>query len=121
MSLVINNPEPQSKIGEGDVRPLAVIGLGYVGLPLAVEFGKRRSVIGFDVKPGRIAELREGRDSTREVSREELAEAAHLDVTDDPAALAEAHIFIVTVPTPIDAYNCCILDSIEVQDKETHS
>jgi UDP-N-acetyl-D-galactosamine dehydrogenase len=84
--------------------PLAVIGLGYVGLPLAVEFGKHRPVIGFDIKPDRISELREGRDHTREVSPEELAEARHLTLTSDPAELSTATIFIVTVPTPIDAH-----------------
>ncbi len=84
--------------------PLAVIGLGYVGLPLAVEFGKHRTVIGFDIKPDRIAELRAGRDHTREVSPEELAEAWHLTLTSDPADLIAARIFIVTVPTPIDAH-----------------
>ena len=83
---------------------IAIIGLGYVGLPLAVEFGKHRRVLGFDVKPGRVAELRAGQDSTREVTPDELAEAGHLVVTDDPAALAEAKVFIVTVPTPIDAH-----------------
>jgi len=83
---------------------LAVIGLGYVGLPLAAEFGKHRPVIGFDIKPERIDELRAGRDSTREVSPEELAEARHLTVTDDPEALAAATVYIVTVPTPIDAH-----------------
>jgi UDP-N-acetyl-D-galactosamine dehydrogenase len=85
-------------------KTIAVIGLGYVGLPLAVEFGKHRSVIGFDIKPDRIAELRAGRDQTREVSPEELAEARHLTLTADPADLAAATIFIVTVPTPIDAH-----------------
>jgi len=84
--------------------PLAVIGLGYVGLPLAVEFGKHRAVIGFDIKPDRIAELRAGRDHTREVPPEELAEARHLTLTSDPADLTAATIFIVTVPTPIDPH-----------------
>lgn len=84
---------------------LAVIGLGYVGLPLAVEFGKHRPVIGFDIIPDRIEELRVGRDQTREVSPEELAEARHLTLTADPADLTAARIFIVTVPTPIDAHN----------------
>lgn len=84
--------------------PLAVIGLGYVGLPLAVEFGKLRPVVGFDIKPDRIAELRAGRDHTREVPPEELAEARHLTLTADPADLSAATIFIVTVPTPIDAH-----------------
>lgn len=85
-------------------RTIAVIGLGYVGLPLAVEFGKHRPVIGFDIKPDRIAELRAGRDQTREVSPEELAEARHLTLTTDAADLAAATVFIVTVPTPIDAH-----------------
>jgi len=83
---------------------LAIIGLGYVGLPLAVEFGKHRPVIGFDINAGRIAELRGGSDHTREVSAEELAEAGQLEFSDDPARLREATIFIVTVPTPIDIY-----------------
>lgn len=83
---------------------IAVIGLGYVGLPLAVEFGKRFPVTGFDVKPGRIAELAEGRDSTLEVAPAELAEAKHLQFTSDPAVLAACNVFIVTVPTPIDAH-----------------
>ena len=83
---------------------IAVIGLGYVGLPLAVEFGKLRPVIGFDIKPDRIAELRGGRDHTREASPEELAEAQHLAFTSNPSDLADATIFIVTVPTPIDMH-----------------
>lgn len=83
---------------------LAIIGLGYVGLPLAVEFGKYRSTIGFDINADRIAELRAGRDHTREVPPEELAEARHLTLTADPAELRAATIFIVTVPTPIDAH-----------------
>lgn len=84
--------------------PIAVIGLGYVGLPLAVEFGKIRGVIGFDVKGGRIEELRSGRDHTREVTPDDLASATHLRFTDDPKDLEAASIYIVTVPTPIDAY-----------------
>ena len=86
-----------------DHATLAVIGLGYVGLPLAVEFGKIRPVIGFDINTDRIAELRGGRDHTLETAPEELAEAAHLRFTSDPADLAKASIYIVTVPTPIDA------------------
>ena len=84
--------------------PLAIIGLGYVGLPLAVEFGKHRPVIGFDIKPERIAELQAGHDSTRETSPAELAAAVHLTVTSDPEALRPCRIFIVTVPTPVDGY-----------------
>jgi UDP-N-acetyl-D-glucosamine/UDP-N-acetyl-D-galactosamine dehydrogenase len=83
---------------------IAVIGLGYVGLPLAVEFGKQRSVIGFDINAGRIAELEQGLDRTREVEAAELAEAGHLTFTTDPEQLRAARIFIVTVPTPIDAH-----------------
>lgn len=84
--------------------PIAVIGLGYVGLPLAVEFGKQRKVVGFDINTTRIAELRAGEDNTLEVSAEELAAATHLSFTDKIAELADCTIFIVTVPTPIDAY-----------------
>ncbi|MBF9149658.1 Vi polysaccharide biosynthesis UDP-N-acetylglucosamine C-6 dehydrogenase TviB [Novosphingobium jiangmenense] len=84
--------------------PIAVIGLGYVGLPLATEFARHRPVIGFDVNAERIAALRAGNDHTREVSADELAAARHLDLTSDPADLAAATIFIVTVPTPIDAH-----------------
>lgn len=96
---------------------IAIIGLGYVGLPLAVEFGKIRPVIGFDVKSKRIAELREGRDETREVSSEELAAAKQLTVTDDPDALREAGIYIVTVPTPIDKAKCPDLTPLERASK----
>ncbi|HJO52190.1 Vi polysaccharide biosynthesis UDP-N-acetylglucosamine C-6 dehydrogenase TviB [Sulfitobacter pontiacus] len=84
--------------------PIAVIGLGYVGLPLAVEFGKQRKVVGFDINTTRIAELRTGEDNTLEVNAEEMAEATHLSFTDKIADLADCTIFIVTVPTPIDAY-----------------
>ena len=84
--------------------PLAIIGLGYVGLPLAVEFGKHRPVIGFDIKPERIAELQAGHDSTRETTPAELAAARHLTVTSDLEALRPCRIFIVTVPTPVDDY-----------------
>ena len=83
---------------------LAVVGLGYVGLPLAVEFGKKRSVIGFDINTRRIEELQRGHDHTLEVDDKELAEAAQLSYTADIARLAEANVYIVTVPTPIDQY-----------------
>jgi len=86
------------------MKKIAIIGLGYVGLPLAVEFGKIRPVIGFDINQGRIDALREGQDSTLEVSENELGEATNLSFTTDPADLAEANIYIVTVPTPIDAH-----------------
>ena len=83
---------------------VAVIGLGYVGLPLAAEFGKVLPTIGFDIDAGRIAELREGHDRTREVTDAELAAAAQLTLTDDPSELAAADVYIVTVPTPIDNF-----------------
>jgi UDP-N-acetyl-D-galactosamine dehydrogenase len=86
-------------------RIIAVIGLGYVGLPLAVEFGKKRPVIGFDIKADRIAELQAGHDHTLEVSEEELASAANLIFTSDVDVLRNASIFIVTVPTPVDKAN----------------
>lgn len=84
---------------------IAVIGLGYVGLPLAVEFGKRRDVIGFDINPKRISELRVGRDHTLETTSEELKTARQLVFTSETADLRDCGIFIVTVPTPIDGAN----------------
>lgn len=83
---------------------LAVVGLGYVGLPLAVEFGKKRSVIGFDINPKRIEELIAGTDRTLEVEDSDLAAAKWVHYTCEPDKLAEANVFIVTVPTPIDEY-----------------
>src|SRR5690349_22277320 len=83
---------------------IGVIGLGYVGLPLAVEFGKRFQTVGFDIKPDRIAELKRGVDSTLEVSAAELEESAKLRFTANLEELRECRVFIVTVPTPIDEY-----------------
>jgi UDP-N-acetyl-D-galactosamine dehydrogenase len=83
---------------------LAVIGLGYVGLPLAVEFGKHRKVVGFDINAERISALKAGHDATLEVSDEELREAAGLYCTTDLAELAACNVYIVTVPTPIDEH-----------------
>ena len=74
---------------------IAVIGLGYVGLPLAVEFGKQRPVVGFDVRAGRIAELSAGRDGTREVEPADLAAATHLTFSCEPADLKRCGVFIV--------------------------
>lgn len=90
-------------LNTSDVR-LAVIGLGYVGLPLAVEFGKKRSVIGFDISEARIESLRQGVDRTLEVESAELAEAKGLQLTCHPEDLAQANVYIVTVPTPIDDF-----------------
>ena len=83
---------------------LGVVGLGYVGLPLAVEFGKHFDTTGFDVKAGRIAELKAGKDSTLEVTKAELKGAIHLKFTMDLAAMKRCQVYIVTVPTPIDEY-----------------
>jgi UDP-N-acetyl-D-galactosamine dehydrogenase len=83
---------------------IGVVGLGYVGLPLAVEFGKCFETVGFDVKPERIAELRAGRDSTLETTRAELRAARQLTFTTNLADLKKCRVFIVTVPTPIDEY-----------------
>jgi len=81
---------------------IAIIGLGYVGLPLAVEFGKKRSVIGFDINQPRIAALQAGHDSTLEVDDAELKESTHLTYSANAADLEPANVYIVTVPTPID-------------------
>ena len=86
-------------------KKIAIIGLGYVGLPLAVEFGKARLTLGFDINASRIEELGEGKDKTLEVSEEDLAGAAHLGFSCDPDDLNDCKIFIVTVPTPIDDVN----------------
>lgn len=83
---------------------IAVIGLGYVGLPLAVEFGKKHSVIGFDINQNRINELKSGIDHTLEVNDEELASAKQLQFSSDINELAECNFYIVTVPTPIDEH-----------------
>lgn len=81
---------------------IGIIGLGYVGLPLAVEFGKKYDTIGFDINLGRIEELRNGNDSTLEVDSEGLKTAKHLSYSSDIQDLSTCNIFIVTVPTPID-------------------
>jgi UDP-N-acetyl-D-galactosamine dehydrogenase len=81
---------------------IAVLGLGYVGLPLAVAFGTRRPTIGFDINPRRIGELRDGFDHTLEVDADELARATKIRFSNDVADLSDANVYIVTVPTPID-------------------
>ncbi|MBE6389127.1 MAG: nucleotide sugar dehydrogenase [Lentisphaerae bacterium] len=84
---------------------IAIIGMGYVGVPLAVEFGKKFRTVGFDIKPGRLAELRSGVDVTCESSAEELAAADKLIFSGDEKDLHGSDVFIVTVPTPVDKYN----------------
>lgn len=88
-----------------DNSKIAIVGLGYVGLPLAVEFGKKYSVLGFDINQARVDELLRGHDSTLEVSDKELATAGKLTYSSNKADLADANIYIVTVPTPIDESN----------------
>lgn len=83
---------------------LAIVGLGYVGLPLAVEFGKKRTVTGFDINIKRISELQNGVDHTLETSPEELLDAKHLSFSTNPDDLRSCNVFIVTVPTPIDQH-----------------
>jgi UDP-N-acetyl-D-galactosamine dehydrogenase len=86
-------------------KSIAIIGLGYVGLPLAVEFGKYRATLGFDINQTRINELQNGQDHTLECSPEELQSASHLLYSANTADLQQAQIYIVTVPTPVDLAN----------------
>ena len=86
-------------------KSIAIIGLGYVGLPLAVEFGKYRATLGFDINQTRINELQKGQDHTLECNPEELQSASHLLYSADAADLQPAQIYIVTVPTPVDLAN----------------
>ena len=81
---------------------IAIVGLGYVGLPLAVEFGKRYDTVGYDIHVARIDALRSGHDSTLEVDSDELASASRLSFTSQLADIAACTTYIVTVPTPID-------------------
>lgn len=83
---------------------IAVIGLGYVGLPLAVEFGKRYQTVGFDIDARRIGELRQGRDGNHESSAAEIAAATRLEFTSDAQSLSSCNVYVVTVPTPVDEH-----------------
>ena len=83
---------------------LAIIGLGYVGLPLAVEFGKQRSVVGFDINQKRIDQLKAGHDFTLETETEALQAAKHLQFSTNLDDLRGCNCFVVTVPTPIDQH-----------------
>jgi UDP-N-acetyl-D-galactosamine dehydrogenase len=84
---------------------IAVIGLGYVGLPVALSFGKKLATVGFDIRQRRIDELKKGHDDTREVTAEQLTGAVKLEMTADPSKLADCTFYIVAVPTPIDGNN----------------
>jgi UDP-N-acetyl-D-glucosamine/UDP-N-acetyl-D-galactosamine dehydrogenase len=86
------------------VEKIGIIGLGYVGLPLAVEFGKIIPVVGFDINTDRIAELKNGHDRTLEVDATELKSSSHLSFSSNPIELKDVNYFIVTVPTPVDVY-----------------
>lgn len=92
---------------------VGIIGLGYVGLPLAVEFGKSIPTLGFDINAARINELQSGRDNTLEVDSAELSEAVNLNFTDNPDDLSVCNVYIVTVPTPIDRYKRPDLQPLE--------
>ena len=92
---------------------IAVIGLGYVGLPLAVEFGKKFSTHGFDINRKRVDELRSGNDFTLEVNSEDLGRATHLIYTTEIEAIKDCNFYIVTVPTPIDDNNAPDLKPLE--------
>ena len=81
---------------------IAIIGLGYVGLPLATEFGKKHKVVGFDINQSRIQELKKGEDSTLETTSEERKEAINLIYTENAEDIKDCTVFIITVPTPID-------------------
>ena len=85
-------------------KQIAIVGMGYVGLPLAVEFGRKRSVIGFDTNEIRIKELKKGIDNTLETSHQELKDSSQLSYTNILKDLKDCKVFIVTVPTPIDKY-----------------
>jgi UDP-N-acetyl-D-galactosamine dehydrogenase len=94
-------------------KKIALIGLGYVGLPLAVEFGKKREVVGFDINKNRIDQLEKGIDPTLELTKEELKASIHLSYTTNLDDLKDCSIFIVTVPTPIDKHKRPDLTSLE--------
>ena len=98
-------------------KKIALIGLGYVGLPLAVEFGKKRTVIGFDINKKRIFELKQGIDVTLETTNKELKESTYLSFTDNLDDIKDSNIFIITVPTPIDKNKRPDLNPLEISSK----
>ena len=98
----MSTPSISARLTASAKGKIAVIGLGYVGLPLAVEFGKKRPVLGFDIDPDRITALKNGEDRTQEVDAAELASVQHLEFSHQLEDLRDCTLFIVTVPTPID-------------------
>ncbi|MGW8311353.1 MAG: hypothetical protein ACWGNB_09860, partial [Thiogranum sp.] len=93
---------------------IAVVGLGYVGLPLAAAFGKVMPTVGFDINPARVDELRAGRDRTLEVEPGALAEAVQLSYSSESGDIVACNVFIVAVPTPVDCFNRPDLGPLEV-------
>lgn len=100
---MLKNKQSLTKTNQSQVK-IAIIGLGYVGLPLAIEFGKQYQTIGFDINQFRIDELKSGIDNTQEVEAEELKSVSKLSFTSAPDDIRQANIYIVTVPTPIDKH-----------------
>ena len=100
----MNSPSTHPRLPSLDGIRIAVIGLGYVGLPLAAAFGRHFPTIGFDIDDQRVAELKRHHDHTLEMSGDELRGATQLSFSSDPSALVGCNAFIVTVPTPIDEY-----------------
>ena len=101
---------------KGNTEKIAIVGLGYVGLPLAVLLNKKFNLIGFDINPERIKELKNGFDRTKEISKEELINS-DIEFTDNPEKISEAKVIIVTVPTPIDEHNIPDLKPIKSATK----
>jgi UDP-N-acetyl-D-galactosamine dehydrogenase len=99
---IADNPGPQTQGIEANTMVIAVVGLGYVGLPLVVEFGRLERTIGFDVDTAKVERCRAGSDPSREIDDERMRAARHAVYTSDPAALAEADVVLVAVPTPVD-------------------
>lgn len=109
----MSQPESQSTPPKLEDARICVVGLGYVGLPVAVNFGQRFPTMGIDVRPQRVANLKAGHDETKEATAEELAAATQLTYTLDWSDVAGCNVFIVTVPTPLDSHNHPDLGPIE--------
>ena len=96
---------------------IAVIGQGYVGLPLAIAFGKKYKTTGFDINSKRIDELKNGIDNTKEASKKQIMSAHHLSFCSELDAITNCNIYIVTVPTPIDSFKTPDLKPLELLKK----
>ena len=102
-------------------KKIGIIGLGYVGLPLAVEFGKKRQTIGYDLNHNRVKELMNGIDSTLETTSKDLSDATYLTYTTNSYDIKDCDIYIVTVPTPIDKFKNPDLSYLENSSREVGS